>query len=99
MARSCVTDPRWRELVALYRYDWIAAADVLFGKTPTWQQDEIIESTQQDGSWTSVTSGHGTGKSDMTSIIAILFIMFSPALALFWSLTKDSKSLMVFSNT
>lgn len=32
MARSCVTDPRWRELVALYRYDWIAAADVLFGK-------------------------------------------------------------------
>lgn len=39
MARSCVTDPRWRELVALYRYDWIAAADVLFGKTPTWQQD------------------------------------------------------------
>ncbi|HFU5329737.1 TPA: terminase, partial [Escherichia coli] len=50
MARSCVTDPRWRELVALYRYDWIAAADVLFGKTPTWQQDEIIESTQQDGS-------------------------------------------------
>lgn len=33
MARSCVTDPRWRELVALYRYDWIAAADVLFGKT------------------------------------------------------------------
>ncbi|EOJ6750873.1 terminase [Escherichia coli] len=78
MARSCVTDPRWRELVALYRYDWIAAADVLFGKTPTWQQDEIIESTQQDGSWTSVTSGHGTGKSDMTSIIAILFIMFFP---------------------
>lgn len=44
MARSCVTDPRWRELVALYRYDWIAAADVLFGKTPTWQQDLIIES-------------------------------------------------------
>ena len=46
MARSCVTDPRWRELVALYRYDWIAAADVLFGKTPTWQQDLIIESVQ-----------------------------------------------------
>ncbi|EBT1503244.1 large terminase, partial [Salmonella enterica] len=26
MARSCITDPRWRELVAQYRYDWIAAA-------------------------------------------------------------------------
>ncbi|BEC07664.1 hypothetical protein LAZ27_22460 [Escherichia coli] len=67
MARSCVTDPRWRELVALYRYDWIAAADVLFGKTPTWQQDLIIESVQEQGSKTSVSSGHGTGKSDMTS--------------------------------
>lgn len=60
MARSCVTDPRWRELVALYRYDWIAAADVLFGKTPTWQQDLIIESVQEQGSKTSVSSGHGT---------------------------------------
>lgn len=34
MARSCITDPRWRELVAQYRYDWIAAADVMFGKPP-----------------------------------------------------------------
>lgn len=78
MARSCVTDPRWRELVALYRYDWIAAADVLFGKTPTWQQDLIIESVQEQGSKTSVSSGHGTGKSDMTSIMIMLFIIMYP---------------------
>ncbi|HBZ8551659.1 TPA: terminase [Salmonella enterica subsp. houtenae] len=78
MARSCITDPRWRELVAQYRYDWIAAADVMFGKTPTWQQDQIIESVQEPGSKTSVSSGHGTGKSDMTSIMIMLFIIMFP---------------------
>ncbi|MFE0305540.1 hypothetical protein, partial [Bacillus altitudinis] len=78
MAKSIVTDPRWRELVTRFRYDWISAADVLFGKTPTWQQDLIIESVQETKSRTTVSSGHGTGKSDMTSIMTMLYIMLYP---------------------
>lgn len=78
MARSIVTDPRWRELVTRFRYDWISAADVLFGKTPTWQQDLIIESVQETKSKTTVASGHGTGKSDMTSIMIMLYIILYP---------------------
>ncbi|MCV5632945.1 terminase, partial [Escherichia coli] len=45
---------------------------------PTWQQDLIIESVQEQGSKTSVSSGHGTGKSDMTSIMIMLFIIMYP---------------------
>lgn len=42
------------------------------------QQDLIIESVQEQGSKTSVSSGHGTGKSDMTSIMIMLFIIMYP---------------------
>ncbi|WP_275353279.1 terminase [Xenorhabdus bovienii] len=76
--RSVVSDPRWREMVIKYRYDWGLAAIHLFGKTPTWQQDLILEAVQECGSKTSVTSGHGTGKSDMTSIMILCFILFHP---------------------
>lgn len=76
--RSVVSDPRWRDMVIKLRYDWGLAAVLLFGKTPTWQQDEILKSTQECGSKTSVTSGHGTGKSDMTSIMILCFILFHP---------------------
>ncbi|ELN2943240.1 terminase [Salmonella enterica subsp. enterica serovar Javiana] len=76
--RSITEDPRWQELVKLYRYDWVTAAEVLFNKIPTWQQEEIIESVQQTGSWTTVSSGHGTGKSDMTAIMILCYLMFFP---------------------
>lgn len=33
--RSITEDPRWQELVKLYRYDWVTAAEVLFNKIPT----------------------------------------------------------------
>ncbi|WP_147200842.1 terminase [Pantoea sp. CCBC3-3-1] len=76
--RSVVDDPRWQELVLLYRYDWISAAEVMFGKIPTWQQEEIINAVQNVGSKTTVSSGHGTGKSDMTSIMILCYILFYP---------------------
>lgn len=76
--RSVVDDPRWQELVLLYRYDWISAAEVMFGKVPTWQQEMIIEAVQEVGSKTSVSSGHGTGKSDMTSIMILCYMIFFP---------------------
>lgn len=76
--RSVVDDPRWQQLVVMYRYDWITAAEVVFGKTPTWQQEMIIEAVQQTGSRTTVSSGHGTGKSDMTSIMILCYMIFYP---------------------
>ncbi|HAT3959798.1 TPA: terminase [Citrobacter freundii] len=76
--RSITTDPRYPEFCARYRHNYRLAALELFGKEPTWQQDEILESVQEEGSKTTVTSGHGTGKSDMTSIIIMTFIMTTP---------------------
>lgn len=76
--RSCTQDPRWRDLVIRYRYDWCVAAEVLFGKVPTWQQDDILEEIQEEGARVSVSSGHGTGKSDQTSMIVLMFLIFYP---------------------
>lgn len=75
---SIMSDKRYWDFVVRYRYNWSLAAIELFGKTPTWQQDEIIASVQKQSSWTTVTSGHGTGKSDMTSIMILCFLMFYP---------------------
>lgn len=71
-------DPRWPELVRQYRYNWGEACVRLFGKVPSWQQDTIIESVQQTKSMTTVTSGHGTGKSDLTSMLIIIFMLCFP---------------------
>lgn len=76
--RSITTDPRYPDFCARYRHNYRLAALELFGKEPTWQQDLILDSVQQIGSKTTVTSGHGTGKSDMTSIIIMVFIMTMP---------------------
>ncbi|WP_270818415.1 terminase [Aeromonas sp. Y318-3] len=76
--RSITKDPRYPELVAKYRYDWIRASVDLFGKEPTWQQQIILEAIEEPGSKVSVSSGHGTGKSDMTSIMVICYMLFFP---------------------
>ncbi|MEY8772959.1 terminase [Erwinia sp. ACCC 02193] len=83
--RAVTSDPRWRELVIRYRYNWGLAATELFGKIPSHQQDEILISAQEQGSRTSVASGHGTGKSDITSIMILLFLM----------LHKDARAVIV----
>lgn len=76
--RSITTDPRYRDFCARYRHNFRLASLELFGKSPTWQQDLILESVQKPGSKTTVTSGHGTGKSDMTSIMIMIFLMTQP---------------------
>ncbi|MCX8980105.1 terminase [Citrobacter portucalensis] len=83
--RVVTQDPRWAEFVKKYRYNWGEACVELFGKIPSWQQDEIIEAVQQTKSMTAVTSGHGTGKSDLTSMMIILFMICFP----------DSRSILV----
>ncbi|HFU2857291.1 TPA: terminase [Enterobacter cloacae] len=77
--RKCITeDPRWRDFVRKYRYNWGEACVELFGKIPSWQQDEILESVQGVKSMTTVTSGHGTGKSDLTSMMILLYLICFP---------------------
>ncbi|HBN6266166.1 TPA: terminase [Vibrio parahaemolyticus] len=76
--RSITSDPRYPAFVEKYRYDWARFAVERIGKEPTWQQAEIIESVEQEGSRTTVSSGHGTGKSDMTAIMIICFLICFP---------------------
>lgn len=37
--------------------------------TPTWQQYEVMEAIQEPGSRVAVASGHGTGKSQLASVV------------------------------
>lgn len=75
----CVTsDPRWRDMVIRYRYNWGLAVVELFGMQPTWQQDLILESVQEIGSQTTVTSGHGTGKSSLTAMMLLIYMLMYP---------------------
>jgi len=76
--KSILSDPRYLDLVKYYRRDWIAFAAVLVSKKPTWQQREVISAMQQERARVSVSSGHGTGKSDMASIIILAFMILNP---------------------
>jgi hypothetical protein len=42
----------------------------VLGQTPTWQQMELYESVQRPGSRTSVSSGHGSGKTAAMAAVA-----------------------------
>lgn len=76
---KCVTsDPRWRTMAVRYRRDWATAVVELFGMMPTWQQEEILNSVQEIGSRTTVTSGHGTGKSSLTAMMLLIYMILYP---------------------
>ncbi|QTH63347.1 terminase [Psychrosphaera ytuae] len=76
--KTILSEPRYLDLVLKYQSDWTTFAAVLIDKKPTWQQRQIIAETQQRGARVSVSSGHGTGKSDMTSIMILAFIILNP---------------------
>jgi tRNA(Met) C34 N-acetyltransferase TmcA len=76
--KTVLSDPRYLELLQSYQHDWIAFAAVLASKKPTWQQREILVAIQQMRARVSVSSGHGTGKSDMASIIILAFMILNP---------------------
>ena len=75
---SVVSDPRYAEFITKYRENWTAACLDLFGKELTWQQEDVINSVSQASSRTSVASGHGTGQSDLASMMVILFMVLHP---------------------
>ncbi|WP_448247577.1 hypothetical protein [Thalassotalea agariperforans] len=76
--KTIMSDPRYLELLKCFQKDWVGFAAVLANKKPTWQQRLIISEVQKQGSRVSVSSGHGTGKSDMTSIMILAFIILNP---------------------
>jgi fermentation-respiration switch protein FrsA (DUF1100 family) len=76
--KSILDDPRYEAFVERYRYNWDLFSLELVEKEPTYQQVDIIESTQEVGSLTTVSSGHGTGKSDMTATMFLAFITTLP---------------------
>jgi hypothetical protein len=62
----------------MFSADWALAMYAFFGKYPDAQQQEIIDSVDGIASRTSVKSGHGTGKSDLASMMLMLFMIFNP---------------------
>lgn len=56
---SLLTLPEWKKLCHRYRYDIGRFASEALGMDYTWQQNELFVSVAQDGSRTSVSSGHG----------------------------------------
>lgn len=76
--RSITQDPRYKAFVLRYRGDWKKACVELFDKQPSPQQKTLLIEVSATGSFVAVSSGHGTGKSDMSSIITILYMLFHP---------------------
>lgn len=72
--RSILSDPRYQAYVRRYRHDWTRYFVEALNFQPTWQQRKVIDETNKEGSRVSVTSGHGTGKSDSTAGMIIAFI-------------------------
>jgi len=69
------SDPRWPEFVRRYAFDLNRFAFEVCGQRSTWQQVELFASVQDEGSRTSVSSGHGTGKSRALGIIALWHLL------------------------
>jgi hypothetical protein len=76
--KTILSEPRYLDLILRFQNDWIGFAAVLANKEPTWQQRLIISEVQKKGARVSVSSGHGTGKSDMTSIMILAFLILQP---------------------
>lgn len=72
--RSLLSDPRYFDYVTRYRHDWQRFFVEALNFEPTWQQEEVITAVNKEGSKVSVTSGHGTGKSDSTAGMIIAFL-------------------------
>lgn len=61
--KTLTSDPRWREFRDKFAFNLSKFLVEVCGFTPTWQQFEVCDSISPSGSRTSVSSGHGTGKS------------------------------------
>ena len=75
MAKSLIADPRYQSFVERYAFDLTRFAIEVCMQTPTWQQILMYESVQDPGSRTSVSSGHGTGKTNGFSVVCLWHLL------------------------
>lgn len=61
--RSLINDSRWPAFRDRFAFNLSKFQIEVCGYNPTWQQFEVNESISDSGSMTSISSGHGTGKS------------------------------------
>ena len=61
--KTITSDPRWKEFRDRFAFNLPKFLVEVCGFVPTWQQFEVCDSISPSGSRTSVSSGHGTGKS------------------------------------
>jgi hypothetical protein len=74
--RTLLQDPRYRSFVERYADDCTRFAIEVCGlKAPTHHQIQMFDSVSQQGSRTSVSSGHGTGKTSGFAIIALWHLL------------------------
>lgn len=72
---SLLTDPRYPDFVKRYAFDALRFAVEVVGLTPTWQQIELFNSVSVPGSRTSVSSGHGTGKTNGWGVLGLWHLL------------------------
>lgn len=73
--KTIVDDPRYQNFIKRYSFDLPRFAIEVCGESPTWQQFELYNSVHYAGSRTSVSSGHGTGKTRSFGIIGIWHLL------------------------
>lgn len=73
--RTLLDDPRYPEFAKRYAFDIPRFAIEVCGMVPTHQQWEMFESVQWPGSRTSVSSGHGTGKTAGYGVIGFWHLL------------------------
>jgi hypothetical protein len=70
-ARKLHEHKLWAEFAKRYAHDLPRFAIEVCGMKPTWQQLDILLSIQSPGSRTSISSGHGIGKSRLVGVVAL----------------------------
>ncbi len=68
-------DPRYAAFVERYAFNCTRFAIEVCGLNPTWQQVELFDGVSMPGSRTSVSSGHGTGKTSGFAVIAFWHLL------------------------
>lgn len=68
-------DPRYEDFARRYAFNCARFAIEVCGQKPTWQQLLMYDSVSRPGSRTSVSSGHGTGKTAGFAVIALWHLL------------------------
>lgn len=86
--RSLLADPRYLAFAKRYAFDLTRFAVEVVGMSPTGQQIELFESVSPAGSRTSVSSGHGVGKTGSYGVIGLWHLLCYPHSNTFLSAPK-----------